>query len=425
MSPRVIWIVFRKEILDIIRDRRTLIFMIAMPLLAIPVLIHLMSSFMIGSAISITEQNSRVALVGAADAGELADFLQNRQRTRLEPPGDGEIDIFVVERMSEANAFLEVRTDVEDVAAAQEMIKNRELDAAVVVPPGFAGTLADGEVGSSLRIDYLSTNERSEKAQSRLSRSLGLFREEVVRQRLGDSFALTEPFETAHADLATSRERAGEVFGRFLPYIIILMTFTGGIFPATSLAAGEKEQKTLETLLASPASRIELVTGKFLVIMATGIISAFLALTGMYYAFSFGEIGRRMRESFALHMDAASIALAGLLVVPLAIFFAGLLLTLSVFARSFREAQSYISPLSFLIIIPAFTSFLPGVELNTTLSLVPIVNVSLVLKEILAGRAMEVLPYFGLTLASTLVIASLAIWLCAAMFKREGAIFKV
>ncbi len=425
MSPRVIWIVFRKEILDIIRDRRTLIFMIVMPLLAIPILIHLMSNFMIGSARSISEQNSRVALVGAADAGDLVDFLQNQQRTRFEPPGDSEFDIFVVERMSETNAFLEVRTDIEDVATAQEMIKNKELDAALVVPPGFAGVLAANEVGSSLRIDYLSTNERSENAQSRLRRSLAVFREEVVKQRLGESFALTEPFETADADLATSRERAGEVFGRFLPYIIILMTFTGGIFPATSLAAGEKEQKTLETLLASPASRVELVTGKFLVIMATGIISAFLALTGMYYAFSIGEIGQRMRESFELHMDAASIALAGLLVIPLAIFFAGVLLTLSVFARSFREAQSYISPLSFLIIIPAFTSFLPGVELNTTLSLVPIVNVSLVLKEILAGRAMDVMPYFGLTFASTLVIAGLAIWLCAAMFKREGAIFKV
>ncbi len=132
-----------------------------------------------------------------------------------------------------------------------------------------------------------------------------------------------------------------------------------------------------------------------------------------------------MREVFTLHIDTTSVAMAALLVIPLAIVFAGLLLTLSVFARSFREAQSYMTPLTMLVILPAFASFLPGVELNYTLSLVPIVNVSLVLKEILSGKAMEILHYYGLTFLSTIVIAALAILLCAKMFTRENAIFKV
>jgi len=258
--------------------------------------------------------------------------------------------------------------------------------------------------------------------------SLGAYHKRVVERRLSDAnleSSIIKPFETAPHDLATGQEKAGDLFGRLLPYLIILMTMQGAMFPAISMAAGEKEQKTLETLLSCPASRAELITGKFGVIVLTGVISSVLALVGLYYGFSFGELGNRLRTVMSLNIGVMDVVMAVLLVVPLAFVFAGLLLTISVFARSYREAQSYMGPLMMVVIVPAFASFLPGVELNYTLALVPVVNVSLVLKEILAGKGMEILGYYGLTFISTLFFAALAIFLCARMFKKESAIFKV
>lgn len=424
MNPRMIWIVFRKEMLDIIRDRRTLIFMILLPLLLIPLLMNLISSFTISSAKNIAAQDSIVAVVGAEYAPGLVGFLREDQLEKDTTTDDP----LVVESLSQVNSFLRIRTDVESVSRGAELIREKEIQAVVKIPEGFQQDLA-AKRPTSIQIHFLSTNDRSEKAYERLRRSLNYYHDEyLVKQRLeekGETFALIQPFETSPQDLAEPQERAGEVFGRILPYLVILMTFGGAVFPAISLAAGEKEQKTLETLLASPARRTELVSGKFMVIAATGFISAVLSLVGLYYGMTFGEMGDRMREVFSLQMDTTSIVMAVLLVIPLAVVFAGLLLTISVFARSYREAQSYIAPLNIAIILPAFASFLPGVELNYTLSLVPVVNVSLVLKEILSGKALEVLHFYGLTFISTLVIAALAIWLCAKMFSNEKAIFKI
>ncbi len=431
MNPRTIWVVFRKEVLDIIRDRRAVIFMVIMPLFLIPALMYLMSMFTIGSAKGIAERNSVVAVVGAEDAPALIDYLRNEERQRFNPPVESDLNIFAIEQQSGVNAFIEILDDAPvagEEGQIRKLIDSKQLDAVLVIPPDFQGQLQDHDKGLNLRIDYLSTSERSEKAFERLRRSLTTYRQRVVAGRLENASlqaSIIDPFETAGQDMATGQERAGEIFGRILPYMIILMTFNGAMFPAINMAAGEKEQKTLETLLASPASRIELVTGKFLVIVMTGVISSVLALVGLYYGFSMGEIGRQLREVMTLSIDTQTILLAVLLVVPLAFVFAGILLTISVFARSYREAQGYMGPLTILIILPAFASFLPGVELNFTLSLIPVVNVSLVLKKVLAGQGFEVMHYYALTFVSTLVIAGIAIWLCARMFKNENAIFKV
>jgi sodium transport system permease protein len=430
MDISKIWVVFRKEILDIIRDRRTVIFMIVMPLIFIPALMYLMSMFTLGSARGIAEKNSRVAVVGAEDAKDLVNFLKTEQRERFNPPGESELDIFAIENQSGVNAFIDVVNDVPGVTNGDDraLIEAKKVDAVLVIPPDFQNQLGSNSPGLNLRIDYISTNDRSEKAYNRLRNSLRTYRERVIENRLTAASLdkkIIEPFETATQDLASKKEKAGEVFGRILPYMIILMAFNGAMFPAINMAAGEKEQKTLETLLASPAKRIDLVTGKFLVIVLSGIISSVFSLIGLYYGFSMGEIGRRLKEVMTLSIDTQTIVLAVLLVLPLAFVFAGILLTISVFARSYREAQGYMGPLTIVIILPAFASFLPGVELDYTLSLIPIVNVSLVLKKVLAGQGMEVMPYYILTFLSTIVFAAIMIWISARMFKNENAIFKV
>jgi sodium transport system permease protein len=443
MNVRAVWIVFSKEILDIIRDRRTFIFMIIMPLVLIPGLFYMMSKFQISSRENMATKNSVVAVIGAEDAPTLIEYLLKEQRERYAATTEDEsINAFIIESRSGVNAFLRIvlEDNVEDV---QRRIREKDIDAALVIPPGFESDLfqtdTSGDDGDetaitwypsdlSLRIDYVSTNDFSEKAYQRLVKSLNLYRESVVSERLikaGYDESLIKPWSNERGDLATQQERSGRILGALLPYLIILMTFAGATFPAIQLGAGEKEQKTLETLLASPVGRAEMVTGKFLTIMLTGIISAALSMAGLYYSFTFMGSGIGMTDVLSMHFDTLSLTLAFLLVVPLTLVFAGILLALSVLARSFREAQGYIGPLNMFVILPAFASLLPGVELNYGLAMAPIVNVSLVLRQILAGRVMEVLPYYLVTVASTLVLAIISILFCAYLFRREQAIFKI
>jgi sodium transport system permease protein len=443
MKIQAVWTVFRKEVLDLIRDRRTLIFMVVLPLVLVPGLMYFFGSFTIGSEKKIAEQGSTVAVIGAENAPGLVAFLQNEEKNKFEPEEDSAASAFLIEDRSGVNAFINVTTTVESVEQAHEMIRNEELEAALVIPPDFSARLdqamsdmAGDREGAkttfpsdlNLRIDYLSTNDYSKKAYERLEKSLNTYRDRVVGRRLsqaGYDRTMIEPWKNVRSDLATQKEKMGEVLGSILPYMIIILAFSGASFPAIQLGAGEKEQKTLETLLVSAVGRADMVAGKFLTIMITGIISAALSLVGMWYGFTQMGASTGMADLFKVQIDPMSVAFALGLIVPLALVFAGVLLSVSVLARSFREAQSYISPMSFLIILPAFASFLPGIKLNMWLSMVPILNVSLVLRQVLSGKLMQVLPYYFMTIASTLVFAALAIWFCAWMFRREQAIFKL
>jgi sodium transport system permease protein len=437
MNLSAIVTVFRKEILDILRDRRTVIFMVLLPLLLMPAIFTMIKNFTISNEKTKATTSSRVAIVGYADAPELTRFLSDELKAKYEPKGDEEIDVFMIASRSEANAFLEVRTDIASVEEAQKLIRSEELDAALIIPPGFENQLkpeADTEGKKqftsdlNLRIDYISTEDFSDNAYDRLRNSLKVYRERVVAGRLneaGFNEAIIEPWKLGRGDMATKQEIGGKLFGSLIPYFLILMTFTGAVFPAISLGAGEKEQKTLESLLASPVGRMEMVIGKFLTIVVTGIISAVLAMTGMVYGFNQLGSGEGIRDMLELQLDSTSIVMALSLLLPLSFVFAGVLLSLSVFAKSYREAQSYIGPLQVFVIFPAFLSMLPGIEINYVLSLIPVANVSLVLQKILGGKAMEVLPYYGVTLASTIVFAGIAIWFCTHMFQKENAIFKV
>lgn len=440
MSIRAAWTVFVKEILDIIRDRKTLIFMVLIPLIMMPGLMYLMQKFMIGSQAAIAAADSSVVIIGEEAAPTLVDYLTNQERTKFQPGEEQtDIDAFLMERRSGVNAFLNFRTDIDDEEQAITMLRDKQIDAVLVIPERFEERLQPlqsmeetapvrYESDLSLRINFVSTVEHSENANDRLQKSLRHYREGIVAERLdtaGYDNSMIAPWENVGSDMATAQEIGGKILGSLLPYFIILITFMGGMYPAINLGAGEKEQKTLETLLASPAGRIELVVGKFLTIMITGIVSACLSIVGLWYGFTQVGSTASLRNIFALQLDPTTILFAVLLIVPLAILFAGILLAISVYARSYREAQGYMVPLSYVVIVPAFASFLPGVELNYTLSLVPVVNISLVLKEVLTGKIAEVLPFYGISIAGTLVLAVLAILFCASMFKKESAIFKI
>lgn len=224
----------------------------------------------------------------------------------------------------------------------------------------------------------------------------------------------------------------GNLIGGLIPYIIIILCFTGAMYPAIDLTAGEKERGTMETLLCSPVHRVNIVLGKFLMVMTASIATMCLTLlsTGVSFALG-GSFFTGGAKTVAAGQAAAgmmpSIDPLGIfgvfaMIAPVAMLFAALLLTISLYAKSYKEAQSYVSPLIIVVIMPAMMGMLPGIELTAKTALIPILNLSLVCKEMLSG--VWHWHYIALIFGSTCVYAAAALALCVRMFNREDVMFR-
>ena len=223
--------------------------------------------------------------------------------------------------------------------------------------------------------------------------------------------------------MATKQETLGKIVGGWLPYVFILFGFMGAMYPALDLGSGEKERGTLETILSSPASRLDIVIGKFLVIMFAATVTAFLALAGLTIGISqISDIPPQIMEVVNEMFNVKTLALIMTLVLPVSAFFSATLLALSIYANSFKEAQSIAAPLNIAIVFIAVIGTLPGVELNVFTAIIPILNVSLASKDIFAGTMNPL--YMIEVYLSLFGFAAISVALCARTFNNEKTIFR-
>jgi sodium transport system permease protein len=265
----------------------------------------------------------------------------------------------------------------------------------------------------------------------RLQRFFREMRDRTIREHLQARHlpeTLARPFDIVERNVVAPEKVGGALLGGIVPYFVILLCLTGAMYPAMDLTAGEKERGTIETILCSPVSRTHLVLGKFLMVLTASIATAVLSIASM--AVSFGASKKMLLAmTYGATGAALQITITGkaivsifLVVLPLAVFFSAALLALSLFAKSFKEAQSYISPLMIVAVLPAVASLLPGVELTPALALVPVLNTSLVSKEIIAGTYHWNL--IALIFLSSSVYAAIALAIAVKLFQREDVLFR-
>lgn len=194
----------------------------------------------------------------------------------------------------------------------------------------------------------------------------------------------------------------------------------------------------METILCSPVARVDLVLGKFLMVLTAALGTVVISLLSMGLSFMLGGLlfAKSAAGGAAVAAAKSGAAQAGVLptidplgtltvlamVLPVAVLFSAVLMAVSLLAKSVKEAQSYVSPLIVVIILPAMMGMLPGVELNTRLGLVPILNLALVSKELVSGVFHW--NYLALIFGSTCVYAAAALAFCVRMFNREDVIFR-
>jgi len=400
MNLNIVGTIYAKELRDLLRDRRTLISTIVIPTFIMPVII-----FGFGKAASVVinqarQEIPRVMVVGGSDSPKVMAELKESKKFTVEPA----------------------------TSDWKALISDKRVRAAVEIPAGFdkaldAGSAPavtlydyDGEIKSGLAVDQLDaffTNVR-ESTTSRLLSARGL----------PDSVA--HPFEVKRVNVAPPEKVGGNLLGGLVPYFIIFLCMSGAMYPAMDLTAGEKERGTMETLLCSPAGRTEIVLGKFLMVLtgSLGAVCLSLVSMGVTAALAGTAMGPHaaMPTGKAMSIDPAGVLGVLAMIVPVAVLFSSVLLTVSLFAKSFKEAQSYVTPLMLLVILPAIAGMLPGVELNYRLAAVPILNISLVSKEMLSG--VWHWNFIAVIFGSTALYAAVALAVAVRMFRREGVIFR-
>jgi len=198
------------------------------------------------------------------------------------------------------------------------------------------------------------------------------------------------------------------------------------MYPAIDMTAGEKERRTIEMLLSSPAGRVEIVLGKILATITASLLTSLLTIVSFAVSFHFGMKGNRGGNQpmliLEIPLDVTTFILMIVLMIPMAVLSATLVLAIATLAKSYKEAQSYLTPLLLLAIMPAMVSVLPGVKLNAWMALIPIVNFSQLIKELMLGDWSWAL--YVLTMLSTSIYAAAAFTVAVKIFKSERILFR-
>jgi sodium transport system permease protein len=385
-------VIYRKEMLDIIRDRRTLISMIVVPIVAMPLLFLVIGMFMTSAEKRAVQEAAAVAMPAG---GALPGLQEHLARSG-----------FKVSLRRNPRAAVEDK----QVAAALEPV------AQPAAPP-------------EIRIYADETRQGSEVASRKLRAALDQFKDGIVKGRLGAlgvPAAVLTPFTIKQVNVAPQRRMAGFFWGGLLGYIVVLLMFSGGMYPVIDMTAGEKERRTLEIFLAAPAGRQEIVLGKIMAATTAIFVTALLSVSSLVVSFrysSFGRSSRQMKDVLGqVPLDPQTIGLVLLALAPTAVMAASLMIAIALLAKSFKEAQSYLTPLVMAVVFPLVAGMLPGMELTPVLALIPLFNVCQLVKQIFLGEFTALV--FAVTVAANIVYAAIAFFGAIRMFSSERVLFR-
>jgi len=398
LSIQKIKTIYLKELKETLRDRRTVFAAIVLPLLLYPLLMLVVTQAATILRQKIQEKQVVAAITGQADAQRLAELLSTEERINLVSSPD-------------------------PVAA----LAKGEIQAAINIPPRFQPLISEGS-RAEIEVLFNSANELSRETKERIDRALRKYTDEIVKSRLSAHSLdpnLLEPVKMQSVDKASAQQRGGFFLGPIVAILLIVMALLGAFYPAVDLAAGEKERGTIETLLIAPVSRTEIVAGKYLAIITISIITALINLGSL--ALTFSRLAASLNRGDGAERIAFSVTLSQLLIIfavliPFAAMFSALAFAVSSLARSFKEAQNYMTPLMLVNLLPAQAAMLPGINLTLLTALIPGLNVALLTRQALQG---SVAPHLvAVTFLATAALAVLALKFARGLFEREEILLR-
>src|SRR5690554_2109081 len=395
----MIFTIFKKELKDTLRDRRTIIAMIVVPVLVFPILLGLSTTVTKYFANKQKEEVLKIAIVSSDSDNQFTQMLS------AIPDSLGPKDIIFRE----------------DTLGLKKEISEDSLQLAIIIPTNFDND-QDSNQQSTIQVYHKGVNLGN---KDHVKSYLSLIENALLQkrfERLSLDKQLIDPIDDQYIDISSEKEIIGKVAGGFLPYLFIIFGFIGCMYPAIDLFTGEKERKTLETLLTTPVPRWKILIGKMLVISLSGMAAAAFALVGMFAGLRLFNIVDVPGLSAVIDGILTPQFILGLLVLllPLTIFFAGIMIPATIYAKSFKEAQSVLTPVNFVVILPTFIGFLPNIELDYTTAFIPIVNIVLATKEIVAGTIDPILMI--ISFMTMVAVAALSVLFSYKRFGKESNI---
>ena len=399
MNRKNIGLVYKKEIQGAIRDRRTLISMVVVPLIFYPLLFLGIGYFSLMGQKNSETIPSTISIIGAKNSPELVEIFEK------------ENNITVIQSENNSN----------DDMMGENIHLTIDIPEAIEID--YRGN--NSVLASPIIMHYDSTAQSSLVAKKRVTALIDTYRRNIIEERLnkiGLNNDFLEPFQEQWMDIAPQEKKIGFILGSILPYLIIILIFIGAMNSAVDITAGEKERGTLATLLVSQLSRLEIVLGKYFSVMTISAISMFLGLIGLSIAFlvpayMLGEI-----SIINVHFSFPLFLFFFLILAPLVGFASAILILIGIFARNTKEASTYTTPIYMGAIFLGMLSLSQGIELSRPLFFIPILNNSFVFKELLMGTVNW--AHISATLISNIGIALLALFAAAKLFNKENVIFR-
>ena len=412
-----------KEVLDILRDRRALVAMIVVPIVLYPLLMLgsiQAASLQVGklkeNTLVIGVQTEEIKLWLEAILKDDADRVKQKQ-AEADAVGEkidksGAIEKFNIIVVGPQNLEEWVRTNAATVCGVMFDAPRLPLDWEKWQRQVHAEVVADSaEISSSI------AGARLKKALIRHGRFI------VQKRNVEEEWPewYINPMVVDEIDVASAEKRGGGMLGQILPLILILMTITGSIYPAIDLTAGERERGTLETLMVCPIPVVEIIIGKFLVVSSVALSGAALNLCSMGLTLQFGGFNEALAAGAETAIPTRVLPVILLFLIPLAVLFSALMLAVCSFARTFKEAQNYVTPVIVCALVPAGLAAMPGTELEGVWVVMPVANMVLLTRELLLGNADA--GTILIALLSTCLYAFTAVAVAVRVFGQEAVMF--
>ncbi|HOB19736.1 MAG TPA: ABC transporter permease [Candidatus Atribacteria bacterium] len=404
MNFRHMLTVFKKEVKDLVRDRKTIMSNLVIPIILMPLLFTIMSGSMEKMEQDITE-NITVGLTTGSDTQEIRNLLEK--------------EIFAGKPQIKLNGVFDDPV---------EAVRNNEVRFVLDVEKNFAANL-EAEQPYSITVIYDQSDTKSSGSFGILAAAINEYSQKIVLERLakkGIDTSILEPVKIVQSNAASEKANKNLMLMMILPMLISILVAVGGIPAATDLVAGEKERGTFEPLLTTQSSRMSILLGKYLTVTLFSIVSVISQFIGL-------AIGAAVSPGFftmgggggdlSVYVPPLALVLIILITISLGMVFAALQLAVSTFAKSFKEAQTYLSFFIFVAMVPAYaTMMMQPDDISLSMFFIPLLNSIASLKMVL-GNVINY-SYLGIALGTSAIYVVASLLFAASLFNKEQVLFR-
>jgi sodium transport system permease protein len=408
----------RKELRESLRDRRTILTLVLMPVLLYPLLGVSFRLFFLSHLGAGSVPEYRIGACTAEELEQLTSYLAQANRP------DRDEDVPAGASLSGGKPEPHFRfLKADNPGVLESALHTSEIHVGVRFRrPMQLPIRTDRDLGADLDLFYVEGSPASREALTHLERRLAAANARFLERRLRvlDASQRAVPVRVRALPLADVEQRFAVSLTAVVPLVLILMTITGAVYPAIDLTAGERERGTLEVLVAAPVPRLSLLAAKYLAVLSVAMLTALVNLGMMTVTLEISGLGPQLFGERGL--SPLLILEIFALLLLFAAFFAAILLALTSFARSFKEAQAYLIPLMLLSLLPGVLGVMPGMDLSLPFALVPLLNIVLLGRDLFAGKEDALLA--AVVVLANLAYAGLAIWIAARVFGAEAVLYR-